>query len=130
MAREWHTALGHLPLEALKRAAAKHIRTSKFWPTPAEIGDLAIAEAKDLREAMQWALDDARPLRLPDAQDIPFKPDEAAMSRVTEMLRAFKARNAEVITDRMDEWEPSDKGGASEALKASKLVRGMLEEDA
>ena len=134
MAHEWLQALGHLPLETLNDAAGKAIRTLRFWPAPSEIIALACEDAAGLRAELEHAELMAR--QRPSLQvtrgagdecAAPLVRDAAALASVTRLCAEWRKRvgQSESAFDRMDEWAPASQGGASEALKQSRLVRGV-----
>lgn len=125
MVTEWQHAMDFLPLESISAAVEQVIRTLKFWPAPSEIIERAIAHQLDLRDALGQTevLAGERPTlqitRGGADDDIPFKPNDEQMARISAMVAGFKRNvGADVITDRMDEWAPASEAGASDALKA------------
>src|SRR5262245_27053476 len=53
----WHLALEPFPFEAMVRAGAQHMRASKFFPKPAELIDLMLAElAPQLSQGEAWEI--------------------------------------------------------------------------
>lgn len=132
MANEWLQALGALPLEALNEAAAKAIRTLRFWPTPSEIIALAGEATADLRAALDHAqlMANERPsLQVTrgagDEHTAPATPSPAELAAVANLCAAWRQRFADSATDRMADWAPASRDGASESLKQSRLVRGV-----
>ena len=135
MVAEWQHAMDFLPVEALNAAVEQAIRTLKFWPKPSELIEAAIAHQLELREALSQTemMAGERPaLQITrgygDDIEPPFAPTTDELKRVSEIVKSFKTKPEETITDRMDQWAPASQaltvGAALRSSCAARRARG------
>lgn len=87
-------ALADLPLDAIRAAANVHVRTSKFFPRPAELREALVGSAEDQAE-LAWAhvLGEVRRV---GAYGVPTWPDAATARAAAELFGGWAALCAQL----------------------------------